>query len=102
MQNKKTTPSAEYDFIMEKLSGLELSDKLLIISNLLFECYSEARKADILYNKIDKPVLANVEDYAFMKELYNFEETSFVYVILDRAHDLLRVSLNLDRIKYGN
>ena len=99
---KELTPSLEYNSISNTLSKLELSDRLLIISNLLFDCYSEARKCDVLYNKIDKPPLENIEDYAYMKELYNFEETSYVYIILDRAHDLLRASLNLDKVKYGN
>lgn len=99
---KERSPSLEYNSISETLSKLELSDRLLVISNLLFDCYPEARKADVLYNKIDKPILENIENYSYMKELYNFEETSYVYVILDRAHDLLRASLDLDKVKYGN
>lgn len=100
--SKESSPSLEFNEIKGILKDKELSDKLLIISNLLFECYPEARKADLIYNKIDKSFLENLEDYAYMKELYNFEETSFVYIILDRAHDLLRTSLDLDKIKYGS
>lgn len=99
--SKESLPSLEFNEIKGILKGKELSDKLLIISNLLFECYPEARKADLIYNKIDKPILENIEDYSFIKELYNFEESSYVYIILDRAHDLLRASLILDKIKYG-
>ena len=50
---KELTPSLEYNSISNTLSKLELSDRLLIISNLLFDCYSEARKCDVLYNKIE-------------------------------------------------
>ena len=99
--SKESLPSLEFNEIKDILKDKELSDKLLIISNLLFECYPEARKADLIYNKIDKPILQNIEDYSFIKELYNFEESSYVYIILDRAHDLLRASLILDKIKYG-
>ena len=99
--SKESLPSLEFNEIKGILKDKELSDKLLIISNLLFECYPEARKADLIYNKIDKPILENIEDYSFIKELYNFEESSYVYIILDRAHDLLRASLILDKIKYG-
>lgn len=90
-----------YEDAKQILETCDLSDKLLIISNLLFDCYEDARKSDLMFNNLDKPVLKNVEDYAYMKELYDFEETSFVFVTLDRAHDLLSLSLKLDKLQYG-
>lgn len=94
--------STRYKELSEKLENIELSNKLLILSNLLFDCYQDTKRADLLYQQIDKPDIEVMENYAYMKELYNFEENSFVYILLDRAHDILRLSVELDKYKYGN
>ena len=87
-----------YPEITSRLSKLDLSERLLIISNLLFECYPLAKKADNIYNNLDIPEISPLESYATLKEFYNFHETSFVFVTLDRAHDLLAMQIELKKL----
>ena len=87
-----------YSEFSKTLNTLDLSERLLIISNLLFECYPLAKKADNIYNNLDIPYLETLENYSLLKEYYDFHQKSFVYVILDRAHDLLSTQIKLKKL----
>ena len=87
-----------YSEFSKTLNTLDLSERLLIISNLLFECYPLAKKADNIYNNLDIPYLETLENYSLLKEYYDFHQKSFVYVILDRAHDLLSIQIKLKKL----
>lgn len=96
--DKNSNLNKSYTEFSKTLNTLDLSERLLIISNLLFECYPLARKADNIYNGLDIPYLDTLENYSLLKEYYDFHQKSFVYVILDRAHDLLSTQIKLKKL----
>ena len=96
--DKNSNLTKSYTEFSKTLNTLDLSERLLIISNLLFECYPLARKADNIYNSLDIPFLDTLENYSLLKEYYDFHQKSFVYVILDRAHDLLSTQIKLKKL----
>lgn len=90
-----------YKQISKQLNELVLADRLLVISNLLFDSYQPARKSDIIYNKLDIPELNVLEDFITLKDLYAFKEDSFVFKTLNSAHDLLDLSIQLRKLNSG-
>ena len=97
--DKNSILNKSYLNISKSLEGLDLPERLLIISNLLFECYPLARKADNIYNNLDLPYLDTLENHSLLKEYYNFHQESFVYITLDRAHDLLSTQIKLKKLR---
>ena len=97
-KNKSILLDKSYSDLSNALSKLDLSERLLIISNLLFECYPLAKKADNIYNNLDIPFIDTLENYSLLKDYYNFHQQSFVYIILDRAHDLLATQIKLKKL----
>lgn len=96
--NKEVLVNKSYSSISNSMKDLDLSERLLIISNLLFDCYSLARKADIIYNDLDVEILSTLESYSLLKEFYDFKQESFVFVTLDKAHDLLLLNIKIKRL----
>ena len=99
MQNSITDTA--YNKINRAMNDLQLTDKLLVISNLLFDCYPQAHTSDIIYNKLDKPHLKVLQDYTTLKDLYGFNEDSFVFKTLDSAHNILEMSIQLRKLSSG-
>lgn len=97
MNNKNAIIDKSYSELSNTLNKLDLSERLLIISNLLFDCYPLARKADNIYNNLDIPIIETLENHSVLKEYYNFHQQSFVYITLDRAHDLLLLQIKLSK-----
>lgn len=84
-----------YSMCRDALDRCTTEDKLVVISNLLFTLYQEVRKLDVLYNDLDKPLLENLENYRELQDVYSFNQGSYVYNILNAAHDVLSVSLSI-------
>lgn len=97
MNDRSTILDKSYSELSKTLSKLDLSERLLIISNLLFDCYPLARKADNIYNNLDISVIEVLENHSMLKEYYNFHQQSFTYITLDRAHDLLLLQIELSK-----
>ena len=88
----------EYTKLSNQVKDLSLNDKLLIISNLLFDCYEDCYKADILYKDLQPSKLTNLENYSELKDTYAFKENSFVFNTLESAHTILSTSIHLNSL----
>ena len=85
-----------FDMILNEFDIYEVEDKLKIISNLIFNVYPDLYKSDVLWNKLKVPELSLMEDYQELSDTYGFHKNeSYVYKVLDSAHNLLAISLDL-------
>ena len=57
------TNDTVYNQITEILKDYTIEDKLIFITNLLFDSYDELYKEDELWNKLNLPNLKFKEDY---------------------------------------
>lgn len=88
-----------HEQVSKSLSKLPLDKKLLIVSNLLFDDYQEFKKLDALYNNIEKRDLNNLENHSELIDLYYDSKESFVFSLLNAAHEVLSWSMLLQEIK---
>ena len=65
---------------------------LLLIANYLFEMYPILHRYDVLYNGLDLGLMKLPENYSELNDTYAFHKNSYVYSVLNAAHDLLLVS----------
>lgn len=72
----------------ETLSQHSLEEKLILLSNCLFNLYPELKKADTLKG-IEAPEMRLPENYAELEEVYSFNKGAAVFLVLNAAHDLL-------------
>lgn len=94
------TNDTVYNQITEILKDYTIEDKLIFITNLLFDSYDELYKEDKLWNKLNLPNLKFKEDYNELEDTYNFhKENSYVYTVLDSAHDILLIANNINKNK---
>lgn len=84
-----------YKDVEEILLDTKVEDKLVVLSNLLFDCYNELYNEDILWNKVQVSKLKLKEDFNELEDTYSFHKESFVYKVLDSAHNILLVSNTL-------
>lgn len=86
----------------ESLESQELKNRLLILSNHLFDLYQDLKVADVKWNGIDKPILNHLDNYNELEDVYGFDkDNSFVYLILNSAHDMLALSQKLNKLEQG-
>lgn len=85
-----------YNEITNLLKKIPLSERLKILSNLIFNDYQEYKKFDTLYKNIDKQDLKLLDNFRELEELYHFNKDSYVFVLLNAAHDLLSVSSSIE------
>lgn len=89
-----------FNNILNEFNNYTIEDKLKIISNLIFKIYPELYKEDILWNKLKVPELSIMEDYQELIDMYGFhKDESYVYKVLDSGHNLLAMSLELNKKK---
>ncbi len=85
-----------FNIILNEFNTYDVEDKLKIISNLIFNLYPDLYKSDVLWNKLKVPELSLMEDYQELSDTYGFHKNeSYVYKVLDSAHNLLAISLDL-------
>lgn len=94
---KANVVSKEYNVIKERLNPLQLNDKLLIISNLLFDCYPDTIKHDLLYKGISVPPIQNLENYSELTDIYSFKKDALTYNVLSSAHTVLSCYMEVNK-----
>lgn len=70
----------------------DTEERLLFIANYLFDMYSDLRKKDTLHKSIEVPPLRILENYSELTEAYAFHRETYVYIVLNAAHDILLAS----------
>lgn len=65
---------------------------LILLANYLFDLYPELYKLDILHKELDLGILKFPENYSELSDIYAFNKDSYVYTVLNSAHDLILVS----------
>lgn len=89
-----------FNIIEEEFNNYSVEDKLKIISNLMFKLYNDLYKEDVLWNQIKVPEISIMENYQELSDTYGFhKEKSYVFKVLDNAHNLLAISLELKKNK---
>lgn len=70
----------------------DTEERLLYIANYLFDMYFDLRRKDILHKGIEIPPLQVLENYSELAEAYAFHKETYVYTVLNAAHDILLAS----------
>lgn len=70
----------------------DIEERLLYVANYLFDMYSDLRKKDILHKDTEIPPLQVLENYSELAEVYAFHKETYVYTVLNAAHDILLAS----------
>lgn len=90
------TLESKFNEVSLLLENLAIDQKLKIVANLLFSDYPDYKKLDTLYKQIDKPDLKLLNNYRELEDTYHFSKDSYVYNILNCAHDLLSISSSIE------
>lgn len=65
---------------------------LVLLGNYLFDMYNDLYRLDVLHKELDLGMLKYPENYSELSDVYAFNKDSYVYTVLNSAHDLILTS----------
>lgn len=92
MQDNKL--SQAYASILEILQSFELSEKLLLTSNIIFNLSLHCKQLDLLHNNVDVTI-DQVSDFNEVSNKLEHIENNFQYTSLLAGHMLLKLRKDL-------